>query len=94
MMEQTIAIAAEKHADPADRATAEQALAEHDALEAQRLRAEAARVPPALDRNTGEQTGECACGCGRDVHPGRLALGYGLAIECAERRERSGRVGR
>jgi hypothetical protein len=31
--------------------------------------------------------GECACGCGEDVEPRRLELGYGLTLECARRRE-------
>ena len=33
------------------------------------------------------QDGSCACGCGEDVEPKRLALGLGLTIDCARRRE-------
>lgn len=32
--------------------------------------------------------GCCACGCGTEVEPKRLALGYGLALECAAAMER------
>lgn len=75
------ATAVEHHPDPVDRASAEEAIRNEDAIAEQRRRAEASRVPPRED-------GECACGCGNEVDPRRLALGYGLTLECAERRER------
>jgi len=78
-MENTIAT---HHPDPADRASAEEALHNEDALAEHRRRAAAQKVPPRED-------GECACGCGEEVDPRRLALGYGLTLHCAERRERA-----
>lgn len=85
---------AENHPDPVDRAQAEADAANEDAAtrRAEEHRRYRERWAPALDEETGEPTGECACGCGRDVHPKRLELGYGLAIECAERLERTGRL--
>lgn len=82
---------AERLADPSDRATQEEHIHVSDAV-AEHRRLAAQVVPPAIeeDPETGKEimTGECACGCGREVHPQRPALGYGLAIECATRRER------
>jgi RNA polymerase-binding transcription factor DksA len=75
------AVEVEHHPDPMDRASAEEAIRNEDAIAEQRRRAQANRVPPTED-------GSCACGCGEDVDPRRLALGYGLTLECAERRER------
>jgi hypothetical protein len=75
---------AESCADPSDLATkhadffTDQAdFFTDQAMQAQTLVASAHQVAPRDD-------GECACGCGREVNPARLALGYGLAIECAE----------
>lgn len=83
---------AEHHPDPIDRAQAEADAANEDATtrQAAEHRRYMDRWAPALDEDTGEMTGECACGCGRDVDPRRLALGYGLAIECADRLQRRG----
>lgn len=69
------------HPDPMDRASAEEAIRNEYAIAEQRRRAAASRVPPRED-------GECACGCSNEVDPRRLALGYGLTLECAELRER------
>lgn len=84
----------EKHQGPVDRAQAEADAANEDvaARQAEERRRYRERWAPALDEETGEPTGECACGCGRYVHPKRLELGYGRAIECAERLERIGRL--
>ncbi len=68
---------AESCADPSDLATKHADFFTDQAMQAQRLAASAHQVAPRDD-------GECACGCGREVNPARLALGYGLAIECAE----------
>jgi len=70
------------HPDPTDMASAEEAIYNEDALAEHRRRAAASKIPPRED-------GECACGCGEEVDPRRLALGYGLTLECAERRERA-----
>lgn len=77
----------EHHLDPVDRASAETDAATEDALarQAGTHQQYMGKWRPVLDPDTGEPTGECACGCGRDVDPRRVALGYGLAIECAER---------
>ncbi len=71
------------YADPIDQAAAETDAQIDYALDKQRQIAEAAkrRWAPRAD-------GDCACGCGNEVDPRRLAAGYGLAIECAERMER------
>ncbi len=69
--------------DPLDRASAEEVIHTQDAIDAQQQRHKQrlARWAPRLD-------GYCACGCGEDVDPRRLALGYGLTLECAEALER------
>ena len=84
-MEQTDQAAreAEHHPDPIDRASAETAIHVQDAIDAQRLRNQAARA-----RWAPREDGACACGCGEDVDPRRLALGYGLTLECAQAMER------
>lgn len=71
--------------DPVDRASAEADLHDATSIEYARkaIAAHAAKYPP-------QEDGECACGCGSEVHPARLKLGLGLAIECAERLERKG----
>lgn len=51
------------------------------AWQAQQVRAKLDQVPP-------EEDGLCGCGCGEPVEPARLALGYGLTLYCARRRER------
>lgn len=68
-------------ADIADRASLEEAAYNGEALNRQQMRAKAMTFAPRDD-------GNCACGCGNPVHPKRLALGYGLTLECSERRER------
>lgn len=70
---------AQRYADPSDRASAEEEMRTADLVGAvvRRGRGPAPRGD-----------GLCACGCGNDVEPRRLALGYGLALECAEARER------
>ena len=74
---------ATNYPDPVDRASVETDLQLAGALEKQQLAAQVAkrRWPPRED-------GYCACGCDREVDPRRSALGYGLAIECAERQAR------
>jgi hypothetical protein len=65
--------------DPSDRATAEEQMRTADLVDA------------VLRRGRGpgpREDGLCACGCGNDVDPRRVALGYGLTLECAEARER------
>ena len=74
---------AEHHPDPIDRASAETAIHVQDAIDAQRLRNQQARA-----RWAPREDGCCACGCGEEVDPRRLALGYGLTIECAQKMER------
>lgn len=74
---------AEHPPDPVDRASAETALHVQDAIDAQRLRNQRS-----LSRWAPREDGSCACGCGEDVDPRRLALGYGLTIECATKMER------
>jgi len=74
---------AEHHPDPIDRASAETTIQTDDAIKLQQAKAEAAQR-----RWAPREDGECACGCGNEVNPKRLALGYGLTIECAERMER------
>lgn len=74
---------AEHHPDPVDRASAEALAHDEAAVDAAR-RAAAARNARWAPR----EDGECACGCGNEVDPRRLALGYGLTIECATRMER------
>ncbi|UQM93954.1 hypothetical protein vBSmQDWS359_45 [Stenotrophomonas phage vB_Sm_QDWS359] len=74
---------AEHHPDPVDRASAEALAHDEAAVDAARRKAEAARK-----RWAPREDGECACGCGNEVDPRRLALGYGLTIECATRMER------
>jgi hypothetical protein len=71
----------ERLSDVSDRATVEEGAYAAEALSRQQRKAAAMQVPPRED-------GECACGCGNEVNPARLALGYGLTLECAERRER------
>lgn len=75
---------AESFPDPIDRASAESMA--HDEASVDEVRraaqARAKRWPPRED-------GLCACGCDNDVDPRRLALGYGLTLECAEKMERS-----
>lgn len=73
--------APERTSDPNDRASVEEAAYQAEMLQRQQTRAAKSTVPPSGD-------GDCACGCGNPVDPRRLALGYGLALECAERRER------
>lgn len=87
MIEQQTDREAEHHADPIDRASAETAIHVQDAIDTQRLRNQQARTQWAP-----REDGCCACGCGEEVDPRRAALGYGLAIECADRLQRSGRV--
>lgn len=74
---------ATNHPDPIDRAAAETSA--HDEHSLNKLKLEAARkaslYPPRSD-------GYCACGCDNEVDPRRLALGYGLTLECAARMER------
>lgn len=72
----------ERLSDTSDRATAEEMAFTQENLDRVRQRAQRGHVPPRDD-------GDCACGCGNPVNPARLALGYGLTIECAARRERS-----
>ncbi len=74
---------AEHHPDPVDRASAKALAHDEAAVDAARRKAEAARK-----RWAPREDGECACGCGNEVDPRRLALGYGLTIECATRMER------
>lgn len=74
---------AEHYPDPVDRAAAEAAAHDESSVDEVRRRAEERR-----QRWAPRADGECACGCGSEVDPRRLALGYGLAIECAERMER------
>jgi hypothetical protein len=71
------------HPDSLDRAAAETDIQTQDALERVRVADERrrARFAPRAD-------GYCACGCDNEVDPRRLALGYGLTLECAERMER------
>lgn len=71
------------HPDPIDRASAEEAVRVEDVLYAHRVKQEAraARWPVRAD-------GLCACGCEEEVEPKRLALGYGLAYECARAMDR------
>lgn len=74
---------ADHFADPIDRASAESMAHDEATIDAQRRKAAAynRRYAPRED-------GECACGCGNEVDPRRLALGYGLTIECAMKMER------
>lgn len=74
--------APERTPDPSDRATMEEAAYQAEMLQRQRDRATRSHVPPTED-------GDCACGCGNPVDPRRLALGYGLTLECASLRERA-----
>lgn len=76
------------HPDPVDRASAEEVINTADAVRAHEQRVKAQHVAPTepIEVN-GELIWECACGCGREVNPLRIKAGYGLAIECAERRE-------
>ncbi|ATS92253.1 hypothetical protein JTY56_gp78 [Xanthomonas phage Bosa] len=74
---------AENFPDPVDRASAE-SLAHDDASVDAAKRAAAARQKRWAPR----EDGDCACGCGNEVDPRRLALGYGLTIECATKMER------
>lgn len=67
-------------ADPSDRATAEEAIASEEAMDAHRRRASAHQAHPLLKL--------CACGCGEEVDPRHLALGLGLTLECAQAMER------
>lgn len=85
MIEQQTDREAEHHPDPIDRASAETAIHVQDAIDAQRLRNQQVRA-----RWAPRDDGCCACGCGRDVDPRRLELGYGLAIECADRLQKRG----
>lgn len=70
---------AEHRPDPIDRAS----MHVQDAIDAQRLRNQRT-----MSRWAPREDGSCACGCGEDVDPRRLALGYGLTIECATKMER------
>lgn len=74
---------AEHLPDLIDRASAETDIYVQDAIAAQRLHNQQiqARWAPRDD-------GCCACGCGEEVDPRRLALGYGRTIECAKKMER------
>lgn len=74
---------AEHFPDPVDRAAAEAQAHDEASVDATRRAAAARnkRWPPRED-------GDCACGCGNEVDPRRLALGYGLTIECATKMER------
>ena len=83
MIEQQTDREADHHPDPVDRASAETAIHVQDAIDAQRLRNQAART-----RWAPREDGACACGCSEEVNPRRLALGYGLTIECARKMER------
>lgn len=76
---------AEHMPDPMDQAAAVSEALVEDAIAKQLARSKAtnARWAPRTD-------GLCACGCGDDVDPRRLALGYGLTIECAELRTKRG----
>lgn len=75
----------QRHADESDRASATEATTTADGID--RIRVEAARRAA---RYAPREDGECACGCGNEVDPRRLALGYGLTLECAERLDSSG----
>lgn len=75
--------AAHQHPDPIDRAAAESLAHDEAMIDAARRKAEAARK-----RWAPREDGDCACGCGNEVDPRRLALGYGLTIECATRMEK------
>lgn len=68
-------------ADPSDRATLEEQANVDECLARVKARAVRSSAAPRED-------GDCACGCGNPVDPRRIALGYGLTLECAERRER------
>lgn len=74
---------AQNHPDPIDRAAAKSQAHDEAMIDMQRRKAAAhnKRFAPRED-------GECACGCGNEVDPRRLALGYGLTIECATEMER------
>lgn len=69
--------------DPIDRASAESLAHDKASIDAARRAAEARNR-----RWAPREDGDCACGCGNEVDPRRLALGYGLTIECATRMER------
>lgn len=84
MIESRPTAEAEHHPDPIDQASAETAIHVQDAIDAQRQRNDQAKA-----RWAPREDGSCACGCGEDVDPRRLALGYGLTIECATKMERS-----
>lgn len=71
------------HPDPIDRAAAESRAHDEAMIDMQRRKAAAAQK-----RWAPREDGECACGCGNEVDPRRLALGYGLTIECATKMER------
>jgi hypothetical protein len=86
MRDRTDANRAEPFPDPTDRAAHETAVHAEDALGRQRREDERRRAQFAP-----RPDGECACGCGNDVDPRRLALGYGLALECADRMDRVAR---
>ena len=68
--------------DENERASASEAIATEEALAMHLARAKAEHVEPTL-------SGLCACGCGEEVDPRRLKLGYGLTVECAEARARN-----
>lgn len=81
--DESLALDAEHYPDLIDRASRQTDINTQDAIDAQRLRAKQARI-----RWAPRSDGLCACGCGEEVNLRRLALGYGLTLECAERNER------